>query len=212
MPPLRTAASAPAWSATAPSAGAARRLLRLRDADGRELSAEHRLSWRRLEPELAPGVHTVEVSALLTPEQAGEWPFALGGFGRMSVSVDGPVLDGFFPRDVSPALRIGRATSRQGGPSSSWHGGRSLPAPAGPRSSRPRRRNPTHPAALTASVEAALVVVGTTEHDRPRSARSPLLVPGCATRRPSPCVPPLVGPGRAPLPPRGPPPPDRELG
>ncbi|MFJ9037252.1 glycoside hydrolase family 3 C-terminal domain-containing protein [Streptomyces sp. NPDC102406] len=82
-----------------PRSGAPGVLLRLLDADGDELHAEHRRSGRLLEPTQVPGAHTVEVSALLTPRKGGRWVFGVGGFGRISLTVDGHLLiDGTFPR------------------------------------------------------------------------------------------------------------------
>lgn len=94
-------------------------LLRLLDAAGQELHAEHRLSGRQLEPPVVPGAHTVEVSALIRAKTSGEWTFGVAGFGRMSLSVDDQiVLDGEFPCTtddpavvhVSPPLHTARAT------------------------------------------------------------------------------------------------------
>ncbi|MEV1024914.1 glycoside hydrolase family 3 C-terminal domain-containing protein [Streptomyces sp. NPDC050264] len=82
-----------------PRSGAPGVLLRMLDAEGNELYGEHRRSGRLLEPELTDGAHTVEISALLTPERGGQWAFSVGGFGRMSLTVDGhPLIDGTFPR------------------------------------------------------------------------------------------------------------------
>ncbi|MFF0113273.1 beta-glucosidase [Streptomyces prasinus] len=89
-----------------PRSGAPGVLLRVLDATGRELRAEHRLSGRQLEPDLPPGARAVEISAVLRPRQAGEWTFGVGGFGRMTLAVDGrTLLDGEFPGDVDdPAV------------------------------------------------------------------------------------------------------------
>jgi beta-glucosidase len=89
-----------------PRSGAPGVLLRVLDGTGRELHAEHRLSGRQLEPDLPPGARTVEISALLRPRQQGTWTFGVGGFGRMTLTVDGhTVLDGVFPRGTDdPAV------------------------------------------------------------------------------------------------------------
>ncbi|MFE0795337.1 beta-glucosidase family protein [Streptomyces mutabilis] len=89
-----------------PRSGAPGVLLRVLDESGRELCAEHRLSGRQLEPDLPPGAHTVEISALLRPQRTGEWTFGVGGFGRMTLTVDGDtILDGVFPRETDdPAV------------------------------------------------------------------------------------------------------------
>ncbi|MDQ0791858.1 glycoside hydrolase family 3 protein [Streptomyces sp. B1I3] len=81
-----------------PRSGALGVLLRLLDEHGGELSAEHRFSGRQLEPDLVPGARTVEISALIRPPGTGEWTFGIGGFGRMSLTVDGrTVLEGEYP-------------------------------------------------------------------------------------------------------------------
>ncbi|MFF2847211.1 glycoside hydrolase family 3 C-terminal domain-containing protein [Streptomyces sp. NPDC058001] len=81
-------------------------LVRLLDASGRELYAEHRLSGRILEPRLVPDGHTVEITARFAPDRDGEWTFGVAGFGRMSLTVDEQTLvDGEFTRDTDdPAV------------------------------------------------------------------------------------------------------------
>ncbi|GAA3141965.1 glycoside hydrolase family 3 C-terminal domain-containing protein [Streptomyces rameus] len=72
-------------------------LLRVLDADGTELHAEHRRGGRQLEPPLPPGAHTVEISARLHPRTSGTWRIGISGFGRLSLHLDGhPLLDGEF--------------------------------------------------------------------------------------------------------------------
>ncbi|USQ85585.1 glycoside hydrolase family 3 C-terminal domain-containing protein [Streptomyces phaeoluteigriseus] len=106
--PLPGGAAAPLGTdrCSDPRSGAPGVLLRVLDESGRELHAEHRLSGRQLEPDLPPGAHTVEISALLRPRQQGLWTFGVGGFGRMTLTVDGhTVLDGVFPRETDdPAV------------------------------------------------------------------------------------------------------------
>ncbi|MFD7691597.1 glycoside hydrolase family 3 C-terminal domain-containing protein, partial [Streptomyces sp. NPDC059781] len=89
-----------------PRSGAPGVLLRVLDAAGRELYAQHRLSGRQLEPDLPPGAHTVEIDAVLHPRRSGEWTFGVGGFGRMTLTVDDrTLLDGEFPGDTDdPAV------------------------------------------------------------------------------------------------------------
>lgn len=89
-----------------PESGAPGVRLRVLDAAGRELCSEHRLSGRQLEPDLPPGAHTVEIAAVLRPQRTGEWTFGVGGFGRMTLTVDGHLLlDGEFPGDTDdPAV------------------------------------------------------------------------------------------------------------
>ncbi|MZD52374.1 glycosyl hydrolase, partial [Streptomyces sp. SID5606] len=83
---------------TDPRSGLPGVLLRMLDADGRELYAERRRGGRLLEPRLVPGAHTVEISACLRPRTAGRWTLGVAGFGRMSLALDGrPLLAGDFP-------------------------------------------------------------------------------------------------------------------
>ncbi|MFI8859228.1 glycoside hydrolase family 3 C-terminal domain-containing protein [Streptomyces prasinus] len=91
---------------TDPESGAPGVLLRVLDAAGRELYAQHRLSGRQLEPDLPPGARTVEIGAVLRPRRSGEWMFGVGGFGRMTLTVDDRVLlDGEFSGDTDdPAV------------------------------------------------------------------------------------------------------------
>ncbi|WP_328722887.1 glycoside hydrolase family 3 C-terminal domain-containing protein [Streptomyces sp. NBC_00247] len=98
-------------------------LLRVLDADGAELYAGHRESGRQIEPPLPAGAHTVEISARLLPGVGGAWTFGVGGFGRMSLTVDGtPLVDGVFPREtddpavvhVNPPSRYGEIALTEG--------------------------------------------------------------------------------------------------
>ncbi|CAL9342322.1 glycoside hydrolase family 3 C-terminal domain-containing protein [Streptomyces sp. enrichment culture] len=100
-----------------PRSGTPGVLLRVLDAAGRELYAQHRLTGRQLEPDLPPGAHTVEIDAVLHPRRPGTWTFGVGGFGRMTLTVDDRTLiDGEFPGDtddpavvhVTPPLRTAR--------------------------------------------------------------------------------------------------------
>ncbi|MFD5145056.1 glycoside hydrolase family 3 C-terminal domain-containing protein [Streptomyces sp. NPDC058401] len=154
-------------------------LLRLLDGAGHELHAEHRLSGRQLEPPVVPEARTVEISALVRPQAAGEWTFGIAGFGRMTLALDGrTVLDGAFPCTtddpavvhVNPPLHTVRATldttrpvlltaTRELVPGA----GRATVVAAAP-------PEPGTAAALAEAVRAArdadavIVVVGTTEH------------------------------------------------
>ncbi|MFE7577363.1 glycoside hydrolase family 3 C-terminal domain-containing protein [Streptomyces sp. NPDC057521] len=93
-------------------------LVRLLDADGAELHAEHRLSGRIVEPSAPAGdAAFVEIRALYRPAEGGTWTWAVGGWGDISLSVDGhEVLSGTFPLDsddptrvhVAPPLRTAR--------------------------------------------------------------------------------------------------------
>ncbi|MFG2439344.1 glycoside hydrolase family 3 C-terminal domain-containing protein [Streptomyces sp. NPDC048508] len=153
--------------------------LRLLDASGHELHSEHRLSGRQLEPPELPGAHTVEISALLLPGTTGPWTIGIGGFGRMSVSVDERVvLDGEFAREtddpavvhVNPPvhcvrvpLTSGRAVRVTARRELAPGTGRATVVTAAP--PRPDDRAALAEAAVAARrADAAIVVVGTTEH------------------------------------------------
>ncbi|GAA4972438.1 glycoside hydrolase family 3 C-terminal domain-containing protein [Streptomyces hyderabadensis] len=83
---------------TDPRSGLPGVLLRMLDADGRELYAERRRGGRLLEPRLVPGAHTVEIRARLRPRTGGSWTLGVAGFGRMSLTLDGrTLLEGDFP-------------------------------------------------------------------------------------------------------------------
>ncbi|MEU8806512.1 glycoside hydrolase family 3 C-terminal domain-containing protein [Streptomyces violaceoruber] len=83
---------------TDPRSGLPGVLLRMLDADGRELYAERRRGGRLLEPRLVPGAHTVEIRARLCARTGGSWSLGVAGFGRMSLTTDGrTLLEGDFP-------------------------------------------------------------------------------------------------------------------
>ncbi|MEU9065694.1 glycoside hydrolase family 3 C-terminal domain-containing protein [Streptomyces sp. NPDC048306] len=164
---------------TDPRSGLPGVLLRMLDAEGRELYAERRLGGRLLEPRLVPGAHTVEICARLRPRTAGSWTLGVAGFGRMSLTLDGRTLlaGDFPPRTDDPAvvhvnppaqyatadLAVGRDTllvaRRELAPGT----GRATVLVAAPPA-------PDVGAALSeaaraaAGADAAIVVVGTTEH------------------------------------------------
>ncbi|MFD3538689.1 beta-glucosidase [Streptomyces sp. NPDC058662] len=164
---------------TDPRSGEPGVLVRCLDAEGRELYAEHRLSGRQLEPDHVPGAHTVEISALLCPETSGTWTLAVGGFGRITLDIDGrPLLDGVFPREsddpaivhVMPPLHAVRTPLTEG---RTVHlvARRELVADAGRATvvaAAPPRRDAAAATADAAQAargaEAVVVVVGTTEH------------------------------------------------
>ncbi|GAA0441449.1 glycosyl hydrolase [Acrocarpospora corrugata] len=82
-------------------------LVRILDADEREVHAEHRLTGRLLEPTLAEAAATVEVRALLRPGVAGEWRLAIAGWGRVSLEVDGTLLlDEEIPRNTDDPATV----------------------------------------------------------------------------------------------------------
>ncbi|MFE4534416.1 glycoside hydrolase family 3 C-terminal domain-containing protein [Streptomyces scopuliridis] len=81
--------------------------VRLLDADGGELHAEHRLSGRIVEPARVAGAETVEIRALIRPREGGEWTLAVGGWGALSLTVSGRVLlSGTFPLDSDDPARV----------------------------------------------------------------------------------------------------------
>lgn len=72
-----------------PRSGESGVLVRLLDDAGAELHAEHRLSGRILESARVDDTATVEVQALLTPDQSGDWRISVAGWGPVSVTADG---------------------------------------------------------------------------------------------------------------------------
>ena len=98
-------------------------LVRLLDAEGGELHAERRLSGRILEPAEVAGAATVEIQALLSPTESGEWRVAVGGWGPVSLTADGrPLVDEEIAVDsadpatvhLAPAARVGLLTVTEG--------------------------------------------------------------------------------------------------
>ncbi|WP_436760314.1 glycoside hydrolase family 3 C-terminal domain-containing protein [Streptosporangium sp. V21-05] len=67
-------------------------LVRLLDAAGAEIHAEHRLTGRVLEPARIDAAVTVEIRALLSPEVDGLWELAVAGWGHVQLEADGHVL------------------------------------------------------------------------------------------------------------------------
>ncbi|MGW3814388.1 glycoside hydrolase family 3 C-terminal domain-containing protein [Streptomyces sp. NPDC005046] len=153
--------------------------LRLLDATGHELYSEHRSGGRQLEPPLVPGAHTVEIGALLLPGVSGPWTLGIGGFGRMSVAVDEHiVMAGEFGKEtddpavvhVNPpaqcvrvSLTAGRAVRvvarRELVPGT---GRATVVAAAPPRHDTAEAL--AHATRAAREADAAIVVVGTTEH------------------------------------------------
>ncbi|MFF3447690.1 glycoside hydrolase family 3 C-terminal domain-containing protein [Streptomyces sp. NPDC002667] len=153
--------------------------LRVLDPAGRELCSEHRLSGRQLEPPLPPGAHTVEIAARLLPATSGSWTLGVGGFGRISVTVDEHrLLEGEFDKDtddpavvhvnppvrsVSVSLTAGRAVSVVARRELAPDTGRATVVTAAP--PRPEDRAALADAVRAArEADAVIVVVGTTEH------------------------------------------------
>ncbi|MET7322594.1 glycoside hydrolase family 3 C-terminal domain-containing protein [Streptomyces sp. NPDC005549] len=164
---------------TDPRSGRPGVLLRMLDAAGRELYAERRRGGRLLEPRLVPGAHTVEIRARIGPRTGGSWTLGVAGFGRLSLALDGrTLLEGDFPPltddpavvHVSPPaqyatadLSVGRdallVARRELAPGT----GRATVVVAAPPA--PDVAASLSEAARTASAaDAAIVVVGTTEH------------------------------------------------
>ncbi|MBP0457213.1 glycoside hydrolase family 3 C-terminal domain-containing protein [Streptomyces montanisoli] len=165
---------------TDPGSGAPGVLLRVLDAEGNQLCAVHRASGRQLEPPLAPGAHTVEISAHLHPHESGAWTFGVAGFGRISLRLDEEeVLAGDFPKDtddpatihVTPPvhtavaeLTVGTAPLLVARRELTPGTGRALVVGAGPPA--PDVAVALEEAAQAAGeADASIVVVGTTEHD-----------------------------------------------
>ncbi|WP_329090424.1 MULTISPECIES: glycoside hydrolase family 3 C-terminal domain-containing protein [unclassified Streptosporangium] len=67
-------------------------LVRLLDATGAEIHAEHRLTGRILEPARIDVAAVVEIRALLSPEVDGLWELAVAGWGHVLLEADGRVL------------------------------------------------------------------------------------------------------------------------
>ncbi|MFJ1924838.1 MULTISPECIES: glycoside hydrolase family 3 C-terminal domain-containing protein [unclassified Streptomyces] len=95
------------WSRD-PRSGEPGVLVRLLDASGAELHAEHRLSGRIVEPSVTVGgAAAVEIRALVRPPVGGVWTWAVGGWGDISLSVGGrEVLAGTFPLDSDDPTRV----------------------------------------------------------------------------------------------------------
>lgn len=81
-------------------------LVRLLDADGAELAAEHRLLGRVLEVPLVAGAHAIEVSGRLAVDATGDWRISVAGFGRLTLDVAGErLVDEDVPLDTDdPAV------------------------------------------------------------------------------------------------------------
>ncbi|GAA1307979.1 glycosyl hydrolase [Planotetraspora silvatica] len=67
-------------------------LVRLLDASGDELHAERRLTGKILESAPVRGARTVEIRALVRPDVGGRWSVAVGGWGHVSLAVDGRLV------------------------------------------------------------------------------------------------------------------------
>ncbi|MFF8679731.1 glycoside hydrolase family 3 C-terminal domain-containing protein [Streptomyces sp. NPDC015237] len=164
---------------TDPRSGLPGVLLRMLDADGRELYAERRRGGRLLEPRLVPGAHTVEVAARLRPRTAGRWTLGVAGFGRMSLVLDGrPLLAGDFPLPtddpavvhVNPPAQYAEADLAVG--QDALLVARRELAPGTGRATVVSAAPPAPDVAASladaaraaAAADAAIVVVGTTEH------------------------------------------------
>jgi beta-glucosidase len=98
--PLTTA------NAAHPHTGEPGVLVRLLDADGRELNSEHRFLGRVLETSLRGDPHAVEVHGRLRADVAGDWRLSVAGFGRLTLDVNGErLIDEHVPLDTDdPAV------------------------------------------------------------------------------------------------------------
>ncbi|MDP9844374.1 glycoside hydrolase family 3 C-terminal domain-containing protein [Streptosporangium lutulentum] len=153
-------------------------LVRLLDADGAEIHAEHRLTGRILEPARIDSAAAVEIRALLSPETDGLWELAVAGWGHVLLEADGRVLvDEEVERDtddpatvhLSPPYRRARLTMAAGRDVELVSrrrldpgGGVASVLAADP----PRRDDEAELAAaveLARTCDAVIVVVGTTE-------------------------------------------------
>ncbi|WP_214411171.1 glycoside hydrolase family 3 C-terminal domain-containing protein [Sphaerisporangium fuscum] len=69
-------------------------LVRLLDAAGREIHAEHRLTGHVPEPArtVRSSAAAVEIRALLRPDVSGPWELGVAGWGRVTLEADGRVL------------------------------------------------------------------------------------------------------------------------
>ncbi|OWA11641.1 glycosyl hydrolase [Streptomyces sp. CS113] len=164
---------------TDPRSGLPGVLLRMLDADGRELYAERRRGGRLLEPRLVPGAHTVEIRARLGARTGGSWTLGVAGFGRMSLALDGrTLLEGDFPPPtddpavvhVNPPAQYARAdlaadrdallvARRELAPGT----GRATVVVAAP-PAPDVTASLSEAARAAGAADAAIVVVGTTEH------------------------------------------------
>ncbi|GAA4575200.1 glycoside hydrolase family 3 C-terminal domain-containing protein [Planotetraspora kaengkrachanensis] len=82
-------------------------LVRLLDADGAELHAERRLTGRILESAPVRGTRTAEIRALVRPDAGGRWTVAVGGWGHVSLTVDGRlVLDADVALDTADPATV----------------------------------------------------------------------------------------------------------
>ncbi|WP_425597400.1 glycoside hydrolase family 3 C-terminal domain-containing protein [Streptomyces tendae] len=164
---------------TDPRSGLPGVLLRMLDADGRELYAERRRGGLLLEPRLVPGAHTVEIRARLGARTGGSWTLGVAGFGRMSLALDGrTLLEGDFPRltddpavvHVSPPTQYATAdlaadrdallvARRELAPGT----GRATVVVAAP-PAPDVTASLSEAARAAGAADAAIVVVGTTEH------------------------------------------------
>ncbi|MFI0966238.1 glycoside hydrolase family 3 C-terminal domain-containing protein [Streptomyces sp. NPDC021080] len=153
--------------------------LRVLDAAGCALLSEHRDGGRQLEPPLPPGAHTVEIETLLLPGVSGPWTLGVGGFGRLSLTVDEHIaLEGEFDKEtddpavvhVNPPvhgvlvpLTAGRAVRVAARRELAPGTGRATVVTAAP----PRTDDDqalAEAARAARDADAVIVVVGTTEH------------------------------------------------
>ncbi|MFI9010818.1 glycoside hydrolase family 3 C-terminal domain-containing protein [Actinosynnema sp. NPDC053489] len=169
-------------------------LVRVLDAGGAELSAEHRLLGRVLEVPLPEGARAIEVSGTLTPDVTGDWTLSVSGFGRLTLDVAGErLVDEDVPLDTDDPAVIHltpphrRATARlEAGTPVHVVARRELPEHTGTATvlaADPPRRGEAEELALAVELartsDVAVVVVGTTDEIESEGFdRTSLALPG----------------------------------
>jgi beta-glucosidase len=82
-------------------------LLRVLDSGGAEQVAERRLCGRLLEPAVTGSSAVIEISAVFRPDRDGDWRLSVGGWGPITLTVDGrTVLDEVVPRDTDDPATV----------------------------------------------------------------------------------------------------------
>ena len=162
--------------------------LRFLDADGAELADEHRLSGRLgwMGPAFQPGAAAVELEAVLNVDVGGQWALGFAGVGPLRLELDGePLLEEDvdppsgeeFEAFMAPARRqvdVELVEHQQAHLRLRYHP-RDVEMVAVELCAAPPRRTAAEELELAveqaAEADVAIVVVGTTEHDRERGLR-----------------------------------------
>ncbi|MFB9903151.1 glycoside hydrolase family 3 C-terminal domain-containing protein [Allokutzneria oryzae] len=179
-------------NATHPVTGEPGLLVRVLGADGAELLAEHRFTGRLPEPGRAVGEDIVELQANLHPDVTGDWTVSLGGWGRVSLAVNGKTLvdevievdtDDPATLHLNPAWRTATVALEAGEPAHIVARRQLLPGTgrACVLSADPPRGTDEFADAveLARTSDVAVVVVGTTdESESEGSDRASLALPG----------------------------------